>query len=206
VTADLINPEDWIRDTEPYHYLPTITVEPMMESSSTMMDRLRQSIRKLSFSFSHPSRRKSTCSTPPPPRLHNNNTSSRPLSYHPPPQQQYNNNMHRLSQPTMNKQPSYSTSLLPHATSSVTPTVSLSTGHTLVFNSGLSSSIIPLPPPPSPPQTSIHPLRPISQCYLSEEDEIEEQERPGLSRRVSSASSSSGIGLTFGKGMTPLET
>lgn len=125
-----------------------------------MMDRLKHSIRKLSFSFSNSRRKSST-----------------------------NNN--RLSQPTMSKQPSYSTSLLPHATSSVTPTVSLSTGHTLIFN----SSIIP-------------PLHPISTSYLSDEDSIHDYEtknRPGFSRRVSSASSSSGIGLTFGGGMTPME-
>lgn len=127
-----------------------------------MMDRLKHSIRKLSFSFSN-SRRKSSTTN-------------------------------RLSQPTMSKQPSYSTSLLPHATSSVTPTVSLSTGHTLIFN----SSIIP-------------PLHPISTSYLSDEDsihndyEVKTNNRPGFSRRVSSASSSSGIGLTFGGGMTPME-
>lgn len=131
--------------------------------------------------------------------------------------------MHRLSQPSMSKQPSYSTSLLPHATSSVTPTVSLSTGHTLIFNSGLSSSIIPNTPPP------LHPLRPISPSYLSDEEEEEEEDddhssihdeygiprassttssRPGFSRRVSTASSTSGMGLTFGGyrgGMTPME-
>lgn len=149
-----------------------MTSDLEITESVTMMDRLRQSIRKLSFSFAG-SRRKSSLTKP----------SSRPVSYHPTPNNIIQSN-HRLSQPSMSKQPSYSTSLLPHATSSVTPTVSLSTGHTLIFN-GLSSNYIP--PIPS--------------------DEEEENTRPDISRRVSSASSSSGLGLTFGKyrsGMTPI--
>lgn len=151
-----------------------------------MMDRLRQSIRKLSISFSS-SRRKSSSGMKP----------SRPLSYHPSsPNHIQSNNHHRLSQPSMmSKQPSYSTSLLPHATSSVTPTVSLSTGHTLIVN-GLSSNYIP----------STHIPYPASEEDHTEEEE-EENHRPDISRRVSSASSSSGLGLTFGKyrgGMTPI--
>jgi hypothetical protein len=88
----------------------------------------------------------------------------------------------------------------------------------------LSSSIIP------PQSSSLHqnqPLRPISSFLSDETSSIEEEEedeeqqeeeddecyhagnrRPGLNRRVSSASSSSGIGLTFGRyrgGMTPID-
>lgn len=193
--------------------------------STTMMDRLRHSIRKLSFSFGGNRRKSSatTATTIPPPRVILPNrplsfqpiTNSSPNIHHP---THVNSNMHRLSQPSMSKQPSYSTSLLPHATSSVTPTVSLSTGHTLIFNSGLSSSIIPNPPP-------LHPLRPISPSYLSDDDEDDIDDhssiheygiprasstssRPGFSRRVSTASSTSGMGLTFGGyrgGMTPME-
>lgn len=247
VIADLDDFETWIETTEPHHYFTTIIQQPPADeafddnASITMMDRLRQSIRKLSFSFAgnhggnhNSSRRRSSKQQQqqqqPPPIL-------RPVSYQPPPptcsspnlHQQHNNTnlMHRLSQPLMSKQPSYSTSLLPHATNSVIPTVSLSTGHTLIFNSvGFSSSTISPPPPPPP----THPLRPISPSYLSDDSysiaehhhELYEDEddyshtrastssskRPDLSRRVSSASSSSGLGLTFGRyrgGMTPME-
>jgi hypothetical protein len=205
VTVDLRDSEDWISRTDPRHYF--IQPEDDTEHHVTMMDRLRQSIRKLSFSFGnntpHGNRRRSSIKQSP--KYHHH----RPVSYQPMPPSPPTTNIHRLSQPTMSKQPSYSTSLLPHATSSVRPTVSLSTGHTLITNSGLSSSIIP--PSPSTP------LRPIS--YLSDDsssiihEEAEEEEcnhhmRPDISRRVSSASSSSGLGLTFGKyrgGMTPME-
>lgn len=246
VIADLCDFENWIATTEPHHYFTTIHQTTLNDldqetESVTMMERLRQSIRKLSFSFAgnsgniNTNRRRSSKQQQQqqqPPIL-------RPVSYQPPPltcsspnllnqhPTTNNNLMHRLSQPMMSKQPSYSTSLLPHATSSVTPTVSLSTGHTLIFNSGLSSSSIP--PPPLPPT---HPLRPISASYLSDdsysiaennnEGFCEEEEddythartstsssrRPDLSRRFSSASSSSGLGLTFGRyrgGMTPME-
>lgn len=238
VTADLINPEDWINEADPHRYLPFIPAPELQLStteSTTMMDRLRHSIRKLSFSFGGGNRRKSSAAVIPPssrailpnrplsfqPNTTNTNSSSPNIHHHPvnTTTTTTNSNMHRLSQPSMSKQPSYSTSLLPHATSSVTPTVSLSTGHTLIFNSGLSSSIIPNPPP-------LHPLRPISPSYLSDEDEEEDDDRssiheygiprpssttssrPGFSRRVSTASSTSGMGLTFGGyrgGMTPME-
>lgn len=173
--------QDWVIKSDPRHYM-NIPNDLETAESITIMDRLRQSIRKLSFSFAG-NRRKSSAKII---------SISRPVSsYHPTTTNTVQNNLHRLSQPSMKKQPSYSTSLLPHATSSVTPTVSLSTGHTLIFNnSGISSSIIP--------------------PYLSEDDDEDEEDtikRPDISRRVSSASSSSGLGLTFGKyhnTMTPI--
>ncbi|KAG2212362.1 hypothetical protein INT47_001723 [Mucor saturninus] len=198
VIRGLDNSQDWILQTDPHHYL-NIQVASDLEitESVTMMDRLRQSIRKLSISFSN-SRRKSSLT----PAV---SKPSRPVSYHPssPNHIQSNSNHHRLSQPSMmmSKQPSYSTSLLPHATSSVTPTVSLSTGHTLIVN-GLSSNYIP--PTTATTTTTI----PYPASEEEEEDEEEEvNNRPDISRRVSSASSSSGLGLTFGKyrgGMTPI--
>lgn len=180
-----------------------------------MMDRLLKSICKLSFSFGnstpHGNRRRSSIKQQAPKHCNNH----RPISYQPtvsniPPNP--SPPMHRLSQPTMSKQPSYSTSLLPHATSSVKPTVSLSTGHTLITYSGFSSSMIP-PSTSSPPSTPLHPVSCLSDDDSSSSIIHEEQEectntRPGISRRVSSASSSSGLGLTFGKyrgGMTPME-
>lgn len=190
VTRDLENREEWLLKSDPRHYMNVqVTNDLEITESVTMMDRLRQSIRKLSFSFGSNSqnRRKSSMIK----------VVNRPVSsYHPASPNTMQNNLHRLSQPSMSKQPSFSTSLLPHATSSVIPTVSLSTGHTLIFNnSGMNSSnIIP--------------------SYLSEAEEDDDEEedededhRPGISRRVSSASSSSGLGLTFGKyqsTMTPL--
>ncbi|KAI9272238.1 kinase-like domain-containing protein [Helicostylum pulchrum] len=181
VTEDLNDMQDWVIKSDPRHYM-NIPNDLETAESITIMDRLRQSIRKLSFSFAG-NRRKSSAKII---------STSRPVSsYHPTTTNTVQNNLHRLSQPSMKKQPSYSTSLLPHATSSVTPTVSLSTGHTLIFNnSGISSSIIP--------------------PYLSEDDDEDEEDtikRPDISRRVSSASSSSGLGLTFGKyhnTMTPI--
>lgn len=184
--------QDWIIKTDPHHYLKIqVTSDLEITESITMMDRLRQSIRKLSFSFAGGNRRKSstitTTATTTTTKINN-----RPVSYHPASPNniiQTNSNMHRLSQPSISKQPSYSTSLLPHATSSVTPTVSLSTGHTLIFNGLSSSNIIP----------------PVS--YQSDEEEEDIRSRPDISRRVSSSSSSSGLGLTFGRyrgGMTPI--
>ncbi|CEP16201.1 hypothetical protein [Parasitella parasitica] len=258
VIADLSDYEKWIATTEPHHYFATVNQQHhvaslYMNENMTMMERLRQSIRKLSFSFAgssgnhSASRRRLSKQQQPqqqPPIL-------RPVSYQPPPstppptcsspnlhkQPPANNLMHRFSQPLMSKQPSYSTSLLPHATSSVTPTVSLSTGHTLIFNSAIPNNTISPPPPPPPPTntttnttTTPLPLRPISAGYLSDDscslpenynDLLDDDDgcfharastssskRPDLSRRVSSASSSSGLGLTFSRyrgGMTPME-
>ncbi|CEI88774.1 hypothetical protein RMCBS344292_03152 [Rhizopus microsporus] len=195
VINGLEDPKEWLIRSNPTTYtIPVIHEDP---SSTTLMDRLRQSIRKLSFSFGNNRRKSSRKSS---------TTTTRPLSYQLPPSTSNtatnHHHMHRLSQPTMNKQLSYSTSLLPHATNSVTPTVSLSTGHTLIMSSGLSSSIIPQPP-----------LKPISAAASDEDDDIEHEyyslKRPGYNRRVSTASSSasSGLGLTFGRyrGMTPVE-
>lgn len=195
VINGLEDPKEWLIRSNPTTYTtPVIHEDP---SSTTLMDRLRQSIRKLSFSFGNNRRKSSRKSS---------TTTTRPLSYQLPPSTSNtatnHHHMHRLSQPTMNKQLSYSTSLLPHATNSVTPTVSLSTGHTLIMSSGLSSSIIPQPP-----------LKPISAAASDEDDDIEHEyyslKRPGYNRRVSTASSSasSGLGLTFGRyrGMTPVE-
>ncbi|KAI8883007.1 kinase-like protein [Backusella circina FSU 941] len=209
VTADLNNPEAWIKKADPHNYLRSTSKDVVENEEVTMMDRLRRSIHKLSLSFGGLGRRQSK------PHL-NLKEQTRPLSYQTPPPPSTPTTC--TSQPLMSKQPSYSASLLPHATSSVTPTVSLSTGHTLVLNSGLSSSIIP----PQPSSLHHQPLRPISSFLSDDTSSIEEGEeeddnnsyhrstniRPSLNRRVSSASSSSGIGLTFGRyrgGMTPIE-
>ncbi|KAI8636596.1 kinase-like domain-containing protein [Parasitella parasitica] len=252
VIADLNDYEKWIATTEPHHYFATIhqqyaVNDLYMNENMTMMERLRQSIRKLSFSFAGSGRNHNTSRR----RLskqqqHQEPPILRPVSYQPSPstppptssspnlhkQPPTNSLVHRFSQPLMSKQPSYSTSLLPHATSSVTPTVSLSTGHTLIFNSAISRSTISPPPPTAATAAAVAPLplRPISTGYLSDDscslpenyngllDEDDgctharastsSSKRPNLSRRVSSASSSSGLGLTFGRyrgGMTPME-
>ncbi|CAO3691813.1 unnamed protein product [Rhizopus stolonifer] len=164
VTQDLDNPREWLIKSNPTFYALTPSLPPVKTSATTslgIMDRLRQSLRRLYISFGSQRRRSST------------SQKSRPTSYQPPPVKH--------------------NSLLP---SSVAPTVSLSTGHTLVVNSGYSSHIIPSPT-----------LKPIS--ALSEDEDYYSVQRPEYNRRVSTASSSasSGLGLTFGRyrGMTPLE-
>ncbi|KAI8993201.1 kinase-like domain-containing protein [Pilobolus umbonatus] len=237
VTADLTNPAIWIAHSDPRKYIAAYTNQAEPHEPVTFLDRLRRSIQKLTLSFGgkrksrmnvnekhlpdrptsyHPTSQSTqyTLTT-----IHHNNTNNQ--HPHPHPNANYISNsnshsnssikLHRHSQPAMNKQPSYSTSLLPHATSSVKPTVSVSTGHTLIFNSGLSSSIIPTPP-----------LRPISSYHSDSITEDPEDYHPSTEfgstdstlsnykRRPSYASSSSGGGLTFGKhrgnGMTPLNT
>lgn len=185
VIKDLEDPREWFTKSNPTFYTTPTEIPTDTEATMTIMERLRQSIRKLTFSFGGHRRKSSS------------QKSTRPLSYQIPTTP--TNHTHRLSQPTMNKQPSYSTSLLPHATSSIIPTVSLSIGHTLILNSGHSSSIIP--------PTSTDGLK-----SEEEEDDLDHEyysvKRPVYDRRVSTASSaSSGLGLTFGRyrGMTPME-
>ncbi|KAI8375255.1 kinase-like domain-containing protein [Choanephora cucurbitarum] len=210
VIRDLSNRQEWLIRSDPRHYLIEKPQEFETTESVGLMERLRQSIRKLSFSFGSNNRRRSSKQF----------SSPRHLSYQSP----HHHTMHRHSQPIMSKQPSYSKSLLPHTTNSVTPTVSLSTGHTLILNSGLHSSIIPSPSSPTTIQPA--PLQSIS--YLSEDDSsssiIDEEDeeyhlhiepegrqstssrRPDISRRVSSSSSSSGIafGTRYRNQMTQL--
>ncbi|RCH95669.1 hypothetical protein CU098_000571, partial [Rhizopus stolonifer] len=187
VIADLADPQEWLRKSDPRPYFTQQQPKEEMAAIENMsiMERLRQSIRKLSFSFGNSPRRRSSK------QLLSPQTTPRPASNQPT----------SIHQPTMSKQPSYSKSLLPHTTNSVTPTVSLSTGHTLILNSGLHSNMIP----------SSSPLQPIS--YLSEDDsssvmeeDVSSLKRPDISRRVSSASSASGIafGTRYRSQMTQL--
>ncbi|KAI7907587.1 kinase-like domain-containing protein [Cokeromyces recurvatus] len=237
VTEDLVDPQEWISMSDPKRYISISVVvrnslgrekESQQQENITIMERLRQSIKKLSFSFSGGNNRRR-------PSKQLSTTTSRPLSHQPTPTINtgavYNNNYrhssninYHLPQPIMNKQPSSlpTTSLLSPTTSSATPTVSLSTGHTLIFNSELPNNSSHISSP------SIHPLRPISSSCISDDSSsiIEENneyydtddspqsismspsQRPSMSRQISSASSSSGLGLTFGKyrsGMTPME-
>ncbi|KAI8380242.1 kinase-like domain-containing protein [Blakeslea trispora] len=206
VVGDLSNKQEWLMKSDPRYYLIEKPQELETPEHTGIMERLRQSIRKLSFSFGSNNRRRSS------------KQFSSPLTTPRHTYSTHNHSMHRHSQPIISKQPSYSKSLLPHTTNSVTPTVSLSTGHTLILNSGLHSSIIPSPSSPTTIQPA--PLQPIS--YLSEDDSsssiIDEEEdeeyhldegrpsRPDISRRVSSSSSSSGIafGTRYRNQMTQL--
>ncbi|KAI9262016.1 kinase-like domain-containing protein [Sporodiniella umbellata] len=166
VLEGLEDPQDWLIQSNPTFYaspcsISTTPTPPLPTPTMGIMDRLRQSIRRLYVSFGTQRRRSSS------------SQKSRPMSCQPAPLKR--------------------NSLLP---SSVTPTVSLSTGHTLVVNSGYSNHLIPSPP-----------LKSMS--AFSDDEEYCTTRRPDYHRRLSttSSSASSGLGLTFGRyrGMTPLE-
>lgn len=112
VIEDLDNIEEWLHQSDPQYYYNQqqqqqqqqmiAVAEEEEDHHISMMNRIRQSIRKLSISFGN-----------------KRSSKSRPLSLQAPSAGVTNNN--RLSQPAI--------------ITSITPTVSLSTGHTLIFNS-----------------------------------------------------------------------
>lgn len=108
------NVEEWL---DPQYHYTMIQEIATVDEHLSMMKRIQQSIRKLSFSFG--SKRSSSSSN-------KSSSNSRPLSLQPSTVNP-SSNMHRLSQPALLNKPY-----------SITPTVSLSTGHTLIFNSNIS--------------------------------------------------------------------
>ncbi|KAF7720853.1 hypothetical protein EC973_005904 [Apophysomyces ossiformis] len=199
VTEDLDDPESWRQQADPRRYKPV----EITDEDTTIMVRLRKSFQKLSSSLSSLThgitrRRTKSIAQPTQPQPANTALTSRRIS-NPPIQ---GNDFHDPPKPS---RPSYSTSILPYPKSSTAEAAPAQAVY--VHPSGSMS-------PRVLPHAKQQLLRPISclsddsrnsiQDVIEEPEEEYSQERPGLNRQHSSASSSSGLNITFGRGRTGL--